>query len=76
MATDDGNAEKKNALNRKFHALLREMNHRVDAVMEEMKKENRLPPGLGSDPEEIKQIHREYEEKIRLLGEKYKALNE
>ena len=69
MATDDGNAEKKNALNREFHALLREMNHRVDAVMEEMKKENRLPPGLGSDP-------REYEEKIRLLGEKYKALNE
>ena len=41
MATDDGNAEKKNALNREFHALLREMNHRVDAVMEEMKKENR-----------------------------------
>lgn len=50
MATDDGNAEKKNALNREFHALLREMNHRVDAVMEEMKKKTGCPPGLEVTP--------------------------
>ena len=76
MATDEKNAEAKAALNEEFHALIRESNQRVDEVMEKLRRENRLPPGLDNDPEEIKAINKEYDEKVRLLVERYKALDE
>jgi len=76
MATDEKNAEAKAALNEEFHALIRESNQRVDEVMEKLRRENRLPPGLDNDPEEVKAINREYKEKLKLLIERYKALDE
>lgn len=35
-----------------------------------------MPPGLDNEPEEIKAINKEYDEKVRLLVERYKALDE
>ena len=44
--------------------------------MEKLQKENRLPPGLDNDPEEVREINREYKEKLELLVERYKTLDE
>lgn len=74
-ATDERNAEKKAALDEEFHALIKEANRRVDAVMDKLRRENRLPLGLDNDPEEVKEINREYQEKVRLLVERYKELD-
>lgn len=76
MATDEKNAEAKAALNEEFHALIRESNRRVDEVMEKLRTENKVPPGLDNDPEEVKEINREYNEKFRILVERYKALDD
>nr|WP_325190796.1 hypothetical protein [uncultured Selenomonas sp.] len=76
MDTDERNAEKKAALNEEFYALIRETNRRIDAVVEKLRRENRMPPGLDNEPEEIKAINKEYDEKVRLLVERYKALDE
>ena len=76
MDTDERNAEKKVALNEEFYALIRETNRRIDAVAEKLRRENRMPPGLDNEPEEIKAINKEYDEKVRLLVERYKALDE
>ena len=76
MDTDERNAEKKAALNEEFYALIRETNRRIDAVVEKLRRENRMPPGLDNEPEEIKAINKEYDEKVRLLVERYKALGE
>ena len=76
MATDGGNAEKKAALNEEFYALIREWNCRVEAVMEKLRSENKLPPGLDNDPEEVKEIDREYKEKLGLLVERYRVLEQ
>lgn len=76
MATDERNDEKKEALNKEFHALIRESNRRVDEVMEKLRRENKVPPGLDNDPEEVKEINREYKERVKLLVEQYKLLGE
>ena len=76
MATDEKNAEAKAALDEEYHALIQESNRRVDEVMEKLRKENRLPPGLDNDPEEVREINREYKEKLELLVERYKTLDE
>ena len=76
MDTDERNAEKKAALNEEFYALIRETNRRIDAVVEKLRRENRMPPGLDNEPEEIKAINKEYDEKVRLRVERYKALDE
>lgn len=76
MATDESNDEKKEALNKEFYALIRESNRRVDEVMEKLRRENNVPPGLDNEPEEVKEINREYKERVKLLVEQYKLLDE
>lgn len=76
MDTDVGNAEKKAALNEEFYALIRETNRRLDGAVEKLRRENRMPPGLDNEPEEIKAINREYDEKVRLLVERYRVLEQ
>ena len=75
MATDERNAERKAPFDKEFHSLIIESNRRVDAVMDKLRRKNRLPPGLDNDPEEVKAINREYQENVRLLVERYEELD-